>query len=63
IFGWKKKNWKKADNKPVLNADLWQRLDVANARHKVNWNWVKGHAGHAENERCDELARMAIKAL
>lgn len=63
IFGWKKKNWKKADNKPVLNADLWQRLDDANARHKVNWKWVKGHAGHAENERCDELARMAIKAL
>lgn len=63
IIGWKKKNWKKADNKPVLNADLWQRLDIANARHKVNWKWVKGHAGHAENERCDELARMAIKAL
>ncbi len=63
IFGWKKKNWKKADNKPVLNADLWQRLDAANSRHKVNWNWVKGHAGHIENERCDELARMAIKAL
>lgn len=63
IFGWKKKNWKKADNKPVLNADLWQRLDDANARHKVNWKWVKGHAGHAENERCDELARMAIKEL
>lgn len=63
IFGWKKKNWKKADNKPVLNADLWQRLDIANARHKVNWKWVKGHAGHVENERCDELARMAIKEL
>lgn len=63
IFSWKNKNWKKADNKPVLNADLWQRLDTANARHKVNWKWVKGHAGHSENERCDELARMAIKAL
>lgn len=63
IFGWKKKNWKKADNKPVLNSDLWQRLDAANACHNVKWEWVKGHTGHIENERCDELARMAIKAL
>lgn len=63
IFSWKSKNWKKSDNKPVLNADLWQRLDAANNRHQVKWHWVKGHAGHKENERCDELARMAIKQL
>lgn len=62
IFGWKKKNWKKSDNKPVINVDLWQRLDAANSRHKVTWKWVKGHNGHPENERCDELARMAILA-
>lgn len=63
IFSWKAKNWKKSDNKPVLNADLWQRLDAANQRHQVKWHWVKGHSGHKENERCDELARMAIKNL
>ena len=63
IWGWKKNNWRKADKKPVLNADLWQRLDAACAKHKIQWEWVKGHAGHIENERCDELARAAIKAL
>ena len=63
IWGWKKNNWRKADKKPVLNADLWQRLDDACAKHKIQWEWVKGHAGHIENERCDELARAAIKAL
>ncbi len=63
IWGWKKNNWKKADKKPVLNADLWMRLDAITSRHKVKWEWVKGHAGHPENERCDELARMAIKSL
>lgn len=62
IFAWKKKNWKRADNKPVINVDLWQRLDSANSRHKVTWKWVKGHSGHVENERCDELARLAILA-
>lgn len=61
IFGWKAKNWKKSDNKPVLNEDLWRRLDDLVSRHKVHWHWVKGHAGHVENERCDELARSAIK--
>lgn len=60
IFSWKKKNWKKSDNKPVINIDLWQRLDELAQMHKINWHWVKGHAGHAENERCDELARKAI---
>lgn len=63
IFSWKKKGWKKSDNKPVVNVDLWQRLDAATQKHKVSWHWVKGHAGHTENERCDELAREAIKGL
>ncbi|MCO4320087.1 ribonuclease HI [Aliidiomarina quisquiliarum] len=57
LAGWKKNNWRTAANKPVKNVDLWQRLDVAQARHKVRWHWVKGHSGHPENERCDELAR------
>ncbi|GHF57484.1 ribonuclease HI [Seohaeicola zhoushanensis] len=61
IFGWKKKGWKNAANKPVANAELWQRLDAAQARHKVKWEWVKGHAGHPENERADELARKGMK--
>ncbi len=63
IWGWKKNSWKKADKKPVLNADLWMRLDAITSQHKVKWEWVKGHAGHPENERCDELARTAIKSL
>jgi ribonuclease HI len=57
IHGWKKNGWKTADKKPVKNVDLWQRLDAARQRHEVHWHWVKGHAGHAENERADELAR------
>ena len=60
IFGWKKNGWKTADRKPVKNVDLWQRLDAAQARHKVTWTWIKGHAGHAENERADELARAGM---
>ncbi|MDF2140517.1 ribonuclease HI [Paenirhodobacter sp. CAU 1674] len=60
IFGWKKNGWKTADRKPVKNVDLWQRLDAAQARHQVTWKWIKGHAGHAENERADELARAAM---
>ena len=63
IHGWKKNGWKTAAKKPVKNADLWQRLEEAAGRHKVEWHWVKGHAGHPENERADELAREAIKAL
>ncbi len=59
--GWKAKNWRTADNKPVKNVDLWQRLEKAIERHKVNWRWVKGHAGHAENERVDALARQGVK--
>lgn len=60
IHGWKHNGWKNAARKPVANADLWQRLDAAQARHTVTWKWVKGHAGHAENERADELARAGM---
>ncbi|WP_294907772.1 ribonuclease HI [Tatumella sp. UBA2305] len=59
IFNWKKRGWKTADKKPVKNVDLWQRLDQALQGHTIDWQWVKGHAGHPENERCDELARQA----
>ena len=57
IHGWKRNGWKTADRKPVKNVELWQRLDEAQKTHKVEWRWIKGHAGHAENERADELAR------
>ncbi|WP_298958781.1 ribonuclease HI [uncultured Roseibium sp.] len=57
LEGWKRKNWRTAANKPVKNADLWQALDTARERHDVTWHWVKGHAGHPDNERADELAR------
>ncbi len=60
IHGWKKNGWKTAAKKPVKNADLWQELDAAQARHQVTWKWVKGHAGHPENERADELARKGM---
>lgn len=60
IHGWKRNGWKTADRKPVKNADLWQRLDTAQARHRVTWKWIKGHAGHPENERADELAREGM---
>ena len=60
LHGWKRNGWKTAAKKPVKNADLWQRLDAAQARHDVAWKWVKGHAGHAENERADELARAGM---
>jgi ribonuclease HI len=60
IHGWKKNGWKTADKKPVKNAELWQRLDAALARHRVSWHWVKGHAGHDGNERADELARHGM---
>ncbi len=58
--GWIRRGWKTADNKPVKNADLWQRLDQARAKHKVDFIWVRGHNGHAENERVDRLAVAAI---
>ena len=60
MHGWKRKGWKTSTNKPVKNEDLWKRLDTAAARHRVTWQWVKGHAGHPENERADELARAGM---
>ena len=63
IRKWKTNGWRTADKKPVKNVDLWQRLDAALAQHEVRWHWVKGHAGHALNERADELAREAIVEL
>ncbi len=63
IHGWKKNGWRTASRKPVKNTDLWQRLDAAQARHQVKWEWIKGHAGHEQNERADRLARAEIKAL
>jgi len=57
ITNWKKNGWRTAGRKPVKNADLWRRLEAALAPHEVHWHWVKGHAGHPENERADELAR------
>ena len=62
IHGWKKNGWRTAAKKPVKNADLWQRLEEAAARHTVEWHWVKGHAGHPQNERADELARGGLEA-
>ncbi|MGI1664080.1 ribonuclease HI [Palleronia sp. KMU-117] len=61
ILGWKRNGWKTAAKKPVKNDDLWRRLDEARARHEVRWEWIKGHAGHPENERADELARAGMK--
>ena len=62
IHGWKKKGWKTANREPVKNVDLWLLLDAEIQRHDVEWHWVKGHSGHPENERCDELARNAAMA-
>ena len=61
IHGWKKRGWKTAAKKPVKNEDLWKRLDAATQSHDVRWEWVKGHAGHPENERADELARAGME--
>lgn len=63
MAGWKKKGWKTANNHPVKNQDLWQRLEQAMQQHEVAWHWVKGHSGHVENERVDQLANQAIDAL
>lgn len=63
IHGWKRNGWRTAAKKPVKNEDLWRRLDAATADHDIAWHWVKGHAGHPENERADELARQgAVEA-
>jgi ribonuclease HI len=61
IHGWKRNGWRTADKKPVKNEDLWRRLDEAIQRHRIDWRWVKGHAGHAMNERADALARAGLK--
>jgi ribonuclease HI len=63
IHSWKARGWKTADKKPVKNVDLWQRLETAIETHDVTWHWVKGHSGHPENERADELARLAIRQM
>jgi len=60
IHDWKRKGWRTADKKPVKNEDLWRRLDELAARHEIEWHWVKGHAGHPENERADALANKGI---
>ncbi len=60
IAGWKRNGWRTSTKQPVKNADLWRVLDAATAQHKIQWHWVKGHAGNTENERCDELANIAI---
>ena len=61
IHGWKRNGWRTASRDPVKNAELWQRLDAAAARHRIAWHWVKGHAGHPENERADQLACAAAQ--
>ena len=61
--GWQKRGWRRSNGRPVLNVDLWQRLQQARQEHDVDWRWVKGHSGHSENERVDYLANMAARSL
>lgn len=63
VHGWKRRGWLTAEKQPVKNVDLWKALDEAASRHQIEWKWLKGHAGHPLNERCDELARAAIDTL
>jgi len=63
MANWKRRGWKTSDRKPVKNIDLWQRLDAAVQSHQVSWHWVRGHTGHAENERADQLANRAIDEM
>ena len=63
IAGWKRRGWTRANKQPVLNVDLWQRLDGLNEGHDVSWRWVKGHSGHAENEAVDRAANLAIDEM
>lgn len=63
LSGWKKRNWKTADKKPVKNQDLWEMLDAEIIKHDITWHWVKGHSGHIENEIADQLANLAIDEL
>jgi ribonuclease HI len=61
IHGWKRRDWRNAEGKPVVNRDLWEALDAAASRHRTNWLWTKGHASHEDNNRCDELAQKAAR--
>lgn len=63
LAGWKRNGWKTASKQPVKNQDLWQRIDAVSQRHQIEWHWVKGHSGHDENERCDQLANLAIDEM
>jgi ribonuclease HI len=63
LGGWKRRGWKTADGRPVKNIDLWQRLDALLSQHRVRWHWVRGHAGHALNERADQLARDGLEEV
>jgi ribonuclease HI len=63
MAGWKAKGWKTASRAPVKNVDLWQALDAATAQHKIEWRWVKGHSGHAGNERADQLANLGVESI
>jgi ribonuclease HI len=63
LANWKRRNWQTAAKKPVLNADLWRRLDSVAASHELEWHWVKGHSGHRENEIADQLANLGIDEL
>ena len=63
LANWKKRNWKTSAKKPVKNVELWQRLDAATQQHDIDWHWVRGHTGHPENERADELANEAIDEM
>ena len=63
VAGWKRNGWRTREKKPVKNEDLWRRLDALCVRHQIVWRWVKGHAGHAQNERCDELARRQVVGI
>ena len=63
LDGWKKRGWKKSDKKPVLNKELWQELDAKAQDHIIDWHWVKGHSGHVENERVDQLARLEAEKI
>ena len=63
VHGWKQRGWKTASKQPVKNEDLWRRLDEAVARHKIEWIWIKGHAGHTENERADQLANRGVEDI
>jgi ribonuclease HI len=63
IHGWIKKNWINSSRQPVKNKELWQKLHLLNQKHKISWHWVKGHSGHPENERCDQLANEALTSI